>query len=490
MSGSLVKAVAFLVLAFAYVKTESNNTIRFPCLKHLEAIPDAKRNTQELPRYLRENLMTKVNQVEFFTRLIETVEEFCNFVERKVSAVFISMYNVDLKSEEIGNILLNQSDSPNETFPLKRMAQLHLLSSKLLIEETLSMRSRFCDDNGRNYNPMTMSCDEEGNIDLKSKEKGNQSRSSVKSNINSTLEILKVAGIIGNGTSTLFLVIMFAVYAKCKNIQSTLPSKCIICLSITQSVLHILQIIAINGIQQCEFCTGVSILSHWLSLSSFLWLCFVSCEKNINVYNKYFIGNEKRFVAYMWVAFGLSAIIVSVCAMLNFSTDNLIGYGRDGFCFISHTMSHLMAFIFPISLIFTANFVFTALVCRRRRTFSTAQSNFSSSVTNESNKYATFISVITLILSSEIITLRILEFLPGPSLVVKMSATFVLSLQGVFFFAAFACNRTIWTELKKLLKNDGNNEGLLTYKYTCSGNLRTRQGGLNERGVGYNFKDW
>eukprot|EP00794_Sanderia_malayensis_P007273 gene7273-8084_t len=475
------KNVVLVLLLFTLVasgQSQSSHTIKFPCLKYLDALP--AQDARILPKYLRQQIEKIANSVEFFTRPIKSAVEMCKYLPRKVSAVFISMFNIDFTTEEIQRVLFTMNDTSNRTMRLKKMAQFHLLSSKLLIEEIVKIRKVFCKAQHKPYSASTMSCVE--NQQGVNNKIANNSDQKLRQ-MNHKLQIIKTAGLVGNSVSMVFLFIMLAIYLKCKNIRSKLPTRSIYCLSVTQLFLHVLRITSIDGLQKSEVCTSVAILSHWLSLSAFIWLFFILFENHVALYSKPFWNREKRFTVYLWIVYGLPAIIVSVCVLLNFSTSWLVGYGRDNFCFISHTASNLVAFILPVLLVFILNIANSIMAHNRRKTLLKRAANQFTVSGKDAQKPSFLLSLMTLILSAEIIIARTFELTPNLDTVVRKSASFVLSLQGVFLFVAFVCNRIIFTAIKSQYNKEVDEDYRLTYKYNST---RKRRAPKDDSGV-YNF---
>lgn len=450
-------------------------TSEFPCLSYLEGLASFPRKPI-ISDKLRRILVQEAIKAEFYGRPIQNAKLLCKYLQMKVEFILESVLKMKIKISEIKALLSNNSSSLNYTNTDKQIAILHILSTKLLLEETLRLRQEHCKVTNKIYSNKTFACENRvSRINLTVTP--NQTRNTAQAN--QRIQVLHIVGILGNASSAFCLVILIAIYLRCEDLRATFPFKCIIGLSCIQLVLHGLDLAALRGVGNQEMCTAISILTHWSAISSFIWLTCASLEQQLAVSERIHLQEGERFILYLTLAFGVSATDILVCIILNFSTKDLIGYGRGNCFFMKDTQSNLFSFILPLSLLLVANFTWTVQAYKKLLADSKSPNDLSVTQEPLMSRHRVCIAVMTLALSAEILFGRILELFQTQSFTSDIIATIAISFQGVSIFIVFACNKKVFASMKNLLsKSTGSTRR--TYKYRASVNSKGHTKGLAE----------
>ncbi len=133
-----------------------------------------------------------------------------------------------------------------------------------------------------------------------------------------------------------------------------------------------------------EVCSTLAILLHYNYLSQFTWMSIFSFEIMRTFYLSRKLApvskesKRKLFFLYLFMAWVIPLVIVSVSLILNYSTNNLILYGVNvqgqiSYCWINQRESFIVVFLVPLVLCLSANVVifvitsvFLCLECRRQ----------------------------------------------------------------------------------------------------------------------------
>ena len=198
-------------------------------------------------------------------------------------------------------------------------------------------------------------------------------------------------------------------------------------------------------------CTVLSILTHYFWLGSF-------CAMNICSFHMF-----KVFTSPLYTAMGRSkaiiikycifiyvtpAVVISIYVLIKWLIDgsNNLGYGGD-VCFLSETISVVIMFITPASLIILLNAFFSGLAYSHIRSSPRVQSTKA-----KRNDFKIYVKLLTVTgIAWPMIFIDILLPLSAFSFV----STFANAFQGVFIFAAFICNRKVAGMYRKSCCNRG-----------------------------------
>lgn len=160
----------------------------------------------------------------------------------------------------------------------------------------------------------------------------------------------------------LLTILTFALFKELR----TLPSKILIQLSISILIGNLLILISgplIEGIEGAEvLCKPSAILTHYVFLAQFSWMCIMSTEIARNLYHAFRMKTSeskahrtKLLVIYTLTGWCVPLFIVTLTVIINFTTTNLVLYGEledgtEGPCWINHGTSLLISFILPVAI--------------------------------------------------------------------------------------------------------------------------------------------
>ena len=191
-------------------------------------------------------------------------------------------------------------------------------------------------------------------------------------------------------------------------------------------------------------CFALSIFTHYFWLGSF-------CSMNICSFHMFKVftsplysqmGRSKaiilKYCLYIYLA---PAITISIYILIKWLLDGSenLGYGGD-VCFLSETVSIVIMFVIPASLIIILNAIFSGLAYWHIRSSPRVQSNKS-----RRNDFKIYVKLLTVTgIAWPLIFIDILLPLSPLSFV----STFANAFQGVFIFAAFICNKKVGSMYK------------------------------------------
>ena len=199
-----------------------------------------------------------------------------------------------------------------------------------------------------------------------------------------------------------------------------------------------------------EACTAVSVFQHYTWLVVFLWMnvlafdiscTFAELKPSSNVSNLFRL---RAFALYAW---GLPAVFVAVCLVLDLYTNLPFSYGSKNMCWIADDRAVLYVFGSSVAAVITANAVlFVRTVVALRRTLSTA-----SRARPPKQQRSTF--VIYVQLTSLMGFMWLFGFLANVDVLSFLYYPFILcnTLQGVFICVSFTLTPTVrrrWNELR------------------------------------------
>ena len=114
-------------------------------------------------------------------------------------------------------------------------------------------------------------------------------------------------------------------------------------------------------VENDKLCEATAIFLHWLMLSQFSWMSIMSFEQVHTFYRASRLypvedvsSKNKIFPLYLLIGWGTPFVITLVTVIVNYSSD-VIQYGRDGFCWVSHLPSFYAVFVAPVALSIVVN---------------------------------------------------------------------------------------------------------------------------------------
>ena len=163
---------------------------------------------------------------------------------------------------------------------------------------------------------------------------------------------------VGCSLSVIGCVVVLFTYSLFKELRS-LPGQILMNLAsaILATCLFLLVGIPIISLaEKDELCEATAILLHWLMLSQFSWMSIMSFELARTLFRasrlrqvEHDSTKKKIFRLYFLIGWGIPTAITIISVIVNYTTD-LIGYGEDGFCWISHMDSFYTVFVAPVVL--------------------------------------------------------------------------------------------------------------------------------------------
>ena len=154
-----------------------------------------------------------------------------------------------------------------------------------------------------------------------------------------------------------FLLITYSLFKALR----TLPSLLLMSLSLSFLVGDLLillgsSIASLSLVQSRASCVAVAILLHFFFLARFCWTnviafemvrTFTAAVKLMPVLSSRSKGT--LFAIYSLIGWGIPLLITLLCVIINFTSDDLIGYGVET-CWINNIISALVSFVVPLAL--------------------------------------------------------------------------------------------------------------------------------------------
>ena len=183
-----------------------------------------------------------------------------------------------------------------------------------------------------------------------------------------TILALEILTYIGCSLSIIGSCILLLMYSVLKELRN-LPGKLVMNLgvAILLSDLVLMGLFTANVyLYSTNFCAINAVLLHYTFLARFVWMTIISIHLTSFLVKPFHFSNKKHsewktLVAFIITGWCLPLLIVALCIVLNFSPNHLIGYGKDGRCWITDQRAFIGAFVAPMSVSIFINLVcFTA----------------------------------------------------------------------------------------------------------------------------------
>ena len=176
-------------------------------------------------------------------------------------------------------------------------------------------------------------------------------------------EAFSILTYVGCSLSVVGCAFVLLTYSLFKELQ-TLPGKILMNLSaaiMATSVFLLIGIPLFALSEKEELCQTTAIFLHWLVLSEFSWMTVMSFELARTMFRASHLRPTETkkfqlhiFLVYLLIGWGIPTLITAVSLALNYTT-NYIGYGEEGFCWISDRNSFFAAFLAPLCLSLLVN---------------------------------------------------------------------------------------------------------------------------------------
>ena len=254
--------------------------------------------------------------------------------------------------------------------------------------------------------------------------------------------------LVGNIVSMACLVFTMTTYCMFEQLR-TRPGKCVMNLCVALFFAQLSFQVSDTFLSYREACAAVAAFQHYTWLVAFLWmnvLAFVISCAFSDLMPSYGVRDITRIRVFSVYAWGVPAVFVAVCLVLNFGTKLPFSYGSETMCWIAGPRAIAYYFATPVAVVITANTVlFVRTVVALRRAMSTA------SMARQSAQQQRSAFVIYLRLTSLMGFTWLFGFLANIDVLSFLSYPFILcnTCQGVFICASFTLRPTVrrlWRE--------------------------------------------
>ena len=179
---------------------------------------------------------------------------------------------------------------------------------------------------------------------------------------------------VGCSLSIIGCCLVILTFCLFKDLQ-TLPTKILVNIAITIISSNILVIVIASGAGSIiSLCEILAIFTHFFTLAQFMWMTVMCAE----VAHTFYLAsrlikvdpntNHRKFIIYFVLSWGTPLATVSICVVLNYSTDNLIKYGQNlnvesNSCWINEFYSAVTVFLVPIVAAILLQSILFIVVC-------------------------------------------------------------------------------------------------------------------------------
>ncbi|XP_031803649.1 adhesion G protein-coupled receptor E3-like [Sarcophilus harrisii] len=260
--------------------------------------------------------------------------------------------------------------------------------------------------------------------------------------------VLTVITYVGLSLSLLCLFLAILTFLLCHTIQNTSTSLHLQ-LSLCLFLANLLFLIGIKQTKIKVLCSIIAGLLHYFYLASFTWLLLEGLHlfltaRNLMVANYSRVNHSLRKVMYP-LGYGIPAVIVAISAA---SRANL--YGTSSQCWLQTQEGFLWAFLGPVCIIFSINFVFILLIIWILQSKLSSLNNEVSTL--QDRRLLRFKALTQLCILGCTWCLGILQIGPAAR-IMRYLFTIINSLQGVFIFLVYCLlNHQVQEQYKKWFK--------------------------------------
>lgn len=247
--------------------------------------------------------------------------------------------------------------------------------------------------------------------------------------------------------------IAFCIFTKYRTKPGLSMMNFIIALFIAQLIL----VVGVNRTTIPELCKAIAIVEHYTWLVVFFWMSAMSYDifltfRNFSSIPDESMSNMKKYIVYAW---GAPAVIVAVCCVIDFCecTGLDFGYGGPTRCWIMDSSALIFSFALPIGLIILSNavlFILTAVVL-----YKTLQQIPSSKRKTWKELLGIYLKLTTIMGFT-----WLFGFIAAFTEITELWYLFIVfnSLQGMFVFFAYVCNKRSFKKCASFFSRKGVNE--------------------------------
>ena len=260
----------------------------------------------------------------------------------------------------------------------------------------------------------------------------------------------------GSTLSMVCLILTMTTYCLFEQIR-TRAGKCVMNLCVSLFFAQLSFQVSDTLVSYHEACAALAAFQHYFWLVAFMWmnvLAFdISCAfadlKPSKVYH-----DSTRLHFFVMYAWGVPAVFVAVCLVLDLGTNLPFSYGNSTMCWIAGLRAVVYYFATPLAIVITANavlFVRTVLGLRRALTIASKARQ----PLQQRKTFAIYVRLTSLMgftwLFGFLSNIDVLGFLSYPFILCN-------TCQGVFIFVSFALTPTVRRHFRDWLKAKQNRD--------------------------------
>ncbi|KAL9970852.1 hypothetical protein ACROYT_G023303 [Oculina patagonica] len=146
-----------------------------------------------------------------------------------------------------------------------------------------------------------------------------------------------------------------------RRVDRNLPGKCLINLSLALLFYQAIFLSAAKSKEVDTLCKAVAVFVHFFLLATFSWMSIMAFDTastftvKVTDVRRHSSDTRKTFIKYCIVGWGLPAVAVGLCSVLDFTGTLPIGYGISTYCWISDKTAIAIAMVTPVSLALVFN---------------------------------------------------------------------------------------------------------------------------------------
>ena len=359
-----------------------------------------------------------------------SMRHLCNMSIAEMAAIF---HNLSAEIHTKPNATNSTIGEINQEKPIDFFACL-----RLLVHEASNLKQQQCINN-------------EGMYDATKGECRNTSLPASKNRSNRKEIILQL---FGNITSIVCLCLLIITYCIFKELR-TIPGQQMIYLTAFLAAGHLLQTIGIYATNEATLCQITGILAHFSYLTTFSFMAAMVLNMSRTFCSSGQIQHDEKLRRHR-ISLKASILtpltVVVPCVIINYVDPTKIIYGDGGLCFVSNTWASLVTFVIPVGAILVFNFICLVTVTV---TIYRAQRDHEKVLHNNNNilNVRARILIMTINLANLTGLGWIFGFISGLTQIALFQWIFIAlcSLQGVFVFIGFCCNKRIINLYKREL---------------------------------------
>ncbi|TRY69298.1 hypothetical protein TCAL_13480 [Tigriopus californicus] len=269
-----------------------------------------------------------------------------------------------------------------------------------------------------------------------------------------------IVTMIGLGLSTICLVFHLIAFTMAPELQN-LSGKNLASMSIALlgGYLSFISAMFMKNRSGSVGCFILAVFMYYFFLSAFLWMFVVSWDifhtlRLATTQLRLSIGKQwKKFGLYCVIAWGIPTLLAAVAVIADLTAGESMGFnpafGQSDLCWFSNKQGLLAFFAIPIGLLLISNIVFFVL--------SAGMVYDTTSGTNKATSCGPSINFHLYLKLAIIMGLTwIIGLVAGFLNVTEVWYVFIAlnTLQGVFIFVAFSCNRKVFQSVRSTLRGD------------------------------------